>query len=249
MKDSSWEQYGQQDPYFGVCTDSRYKNENLNEDTLKEFFQSGEVHVTEVLTKIKNYFPLADIAGFKQVLDFGCGTGRLLIPFARRFEKVTGIDIAAGMLAEAEKNLKERKLNNVTLIQSADITNLKFPEPFDFVHTYIVLQHIPVKLGYPIIDKLIDSVREDGYGMIHFTYANYMSRFMNKKYMLKAKYKWFHQFSNILKGKSPGAPHMQMNNYDLPHVFNIVKKYKLKQTCLDFTDHGGFLGLCLYFNK
>lgn len=249
MRDSSWEQYGKKDPYFGVITDPKYKLENLNEDVLKEFFQSGEDHVAEVLKKLKAYFPQAAIQDFKNVLDFGCGTGRLLIPFAQRFEKVTGIDIAPGMLSEAEKNLANRNLENVSLVQSADITNINFLTPFDFVHTSIVLQHIPVEAGYRIIDKLIDIVKEGGCGMIQFTYANNMSYFKNKKYALKAKHKWFHQISNILKGASPYAPLMQMNNYDLRQVFEIIKKYKLKQTTLDFTDHGGFLGLCIYFNK
>jgi 2-polyprenyl-3-methyl-5-hydroxy-6-metoxy-1,4-benzoquinol methylase len=249
MKDKSWEQYGDKEPYFGVCTDPRYKTKNLNEAALKDFFQSGEQHVSEVLTKLKSYFPLADLNSFQNVLDFGCGTGRLLIPFAQRFPKVTGVDIASGMLSEAKKNLEQRNLHNVELVQSADITTHHFATPFDFVHTYIVLQHIPVKFGYPIIDKLIDSTKQDGYGMIQFTYANHLSAATNRRNKLKAEYKWYHQLSNILKGQSPNVPLMQMNNYDLPQVFSILKKYKLKQTCLDFTDHGGFLGVCIYFRK
>jgi 2-polyprenyl-3-methyl-5-hydroxy-6-metoxy-1,4-benzoquinol methylase len=101
MQDRSWEQYGKQDPYFGVCTDLKYKKGNLNEESLHDFFTTGEDHIEEVLSKLKNYFPSADINSFKQVLDFGCGTGRLLIPLAHRFQNVTGIDISPGMLAEA----------------------------------------------------------------------------------------------------------------------------------------------------
>src|SRR4051812_36032983 len=115
MKDKSWEKYGKEDPYFGVITDPRYKSENIDEVALKDFFTSGEEHVTEVLAKLKRFFPFAAIENFKKVLDFGCGTGRLLIPFARRFEQITGVDIAPGMLSEADKNLKERGLNNVKL--------------------------------------------------------------------------------------------------------------------------------------
>lgn len=241
MKDITWENYGKKDPYFGVLTDPRYKSENLNEVALKEFFKSGDEHTTDVLTKLKYFFPFATIENFKKVLDFGCGTGRLLIPFAQRFEHVTGIDISQGMLNEADKNLKERGLQNVVLLKSEDITKVNFSETFDFVHTFIVLQHIPVKAGYTIIDKLISIVKEGGYGMIHFTYANNMSAYKNKRYSLKAKYKWFHQFSNILKGQSPNAPLMQMNNYDLKQIFQILRQHKLKQTSLDFTDHGGFL--------
>jgi hypothetical protein len=111
------------------------------------------------------------------------------------------------------------------------------------------LQHIPVEAGYPIIDKLIASVGKEGFGMIHFTYANHLSSFRNKKYRLKAKFKWFHQFTNLLKGVHPNSPLMQMNNYDLKKVFEILKQHKLKQISLDFTDHGGFLGLSCLFSQ
>ena len=178
-KDISWEKYGKQDPYYGVCTNPRYKSENLDEGALIDFFKSGEEYVVQVLANLKKYYPFVDIEDFKHVLDFGCGTGRLLIPFAQRFEKVTGIDIAPSMLQEASKNLKERNLNNVTLIQSVDIRTVNFSELFDFVHTYIVLQHIPVQEGYIIIDKLVDLVKEDGYGIIQFTYANHLSSYRN----------------------------------------------------------------------
>jgi SAM-dependent methyltransferase len=41
------------------------------------------------------------------ILDVGCGTGRHAIELARRGFKVTGVDISAGMLAEARKHAEE----------------------------------------------------------------------------------------------------------------------------------------------
>lgn len=249
MQDRSWEQYGKDDPYYGVLTDPRFKTENLTEATLQEFFQSGEEHVAEVLGKIDRYFPRTGSAGIRSVLDFGCGTGRLLVPFAQRFPRVTGVDIAPGMLQEAEKNLQRRSLNNVTLVRSENITHTHFEQPFDLVHTFIVLQHIPLAAGYPILDKLLSLISDGGYGMLHLTYANHLSAFRNRKARLAARYKWFHQLSNLVKGKSPNAPGMQMNNYDLPRVLGLLKKHHPRQIALDFTDHAGYLGVCLYVHK
>jgi cyclopropane fatty-acyl-phospholipid synthase-like methyltransferase len=41
------------------------------------------------------------------ILDMGCGTGRHAIELAKRGYRVTGVDISAGMLAEAEKTAQK----------------------------------------------------------------------------------------------------------------------------------------------
>lgn len=55
--------------------------------------------------------------------------------------------------------------------------------------------------------------------------------------------------NNLLKGKSPNTPVMQMNNYNLEAVFKLLLKHQLERVSLEFTDHGGFLGVCIYFEK
>jgi SAM-dependent methyltransferase len=45
-----------------------------------------------------------DIPPGGRVLDMGCGTGRHSVELARRSYRVTGVDISAGMLAQAERS-------------------------------------------------------------------------------------------------------------------------------------------------
>jgi len=71
-------------------------------DDYLAFFESGRGHVEAVLASCKRYFG----EGFqpRRLLDFGCGVGRVLLPFAELCEAVVGVDISESMLAEARRN-------------------------------------------------------------------------------------------------------------------------------------------------
>jgi cyclopropane fatty-acyl-phospholipid synthase-like methyltransferase len=249
MKDKSWEKFGSTDPYYAVCTQPQYKSNNLDGQSLEEFFNSGKDHVTEVLKNLREKFGLENNHFFANVLDFGCGTGRLLIPFSDHAKKVVGIDISQPMIDEAEKNLAIRNINNVDLIKSTDISDLNLSVCFDLVHSYIVLQHIPTEKGYTIIDKLISIVCKGGYGALHLTYANHKSTFKNKIYAVKNRYFWIRKLGFLLQGKPINTPVMQMNNYNIEKVFRIFLSHSITKISVDFTDHGGFLGAMIYFKK
>ncbi|MEN8221490.1 MAG: class I SAM-dependent methyltransferase [Pseudomonadota bacterium] len=109
--DKSWENFGQKEPYFGVWSDDKFKQENLTEDKLSEFFKSGDQHVQNILSSTKKYFG-DDAFEQKSLLDFGCGVGRLIIPFSRKFKKVVGVDISSGMIEEAKKNIANQNISN-----------------------------------------------------------------------------------------------------------------------------------------
>ena len=63
------------------------------------------------------------------VLDIGCGTGRHAVQLARRGFKVTGLDLSAGMLAEAATAAAEAGVE-VELIE-ADATDFDLGRAFD----------------------------------------------------------------------------------------------------------------------
>lgn len=249
MKDKSWEKFGSVDPYYAVCTQPQYKFNNLDGQSLENFFNSGKEHVTELINNLKEKFDLEDNYFFDNILDFGCGTGRLVIPFSDYAKKVVGIDISQPMLDEAEKNLAARNITNVDLIKSTDSSDLNLPECFDLVHSYIVLQHIPQEKGYKIIEKLISVVCKGGYGALHFTFSNRKSAFKNKIYTIKNRYFWIRKLGFLLQGKPVNTPVMQMNNYNLEKISRILLAYDITKIFIDFTDHGGFLGAMIYFKK
>ena len=78
------------------------------------------------------------------VLEIGCGMGRLLRPFVGRASRVIGFDISGEMIARARAvAARGRRRSSSTrptgsLRPVADAT-------VDFVYSFIVFQHIPVK--------------------------------------------------------------------------------------------------------
>jgi SAM-dependent methyltransferase len=72
-----------------------------------------------------------DLAPPMSVLDVGCGTGRQAVELARRGLRVTGVDISAGMLAEARRAAAEAGVE-LDLVRMDAARGLP-PGPFDAV--------------------------------------------------------------------------------------------------------------------
>lgn len=63
------------------------------------------------------------------ILDIGCGTGRHAIELAKRGYQITGVDISAGMLAEARKPAREANVDVIWV--QADAVKYTSTEKFD----------------------------------------------------------------------------------------------------------------------
>ena len=244
--DIEWEKFGKDDPYFGVITHDKYRKSNLTEENKEEFFQSGSSYIHGVLETIRQHIdPNFKI---KKALDFGCGVGRLVIPLAKFAEEVTGVDVSDSMLEEAKKNCEIRSIRNVAFVKSDNDLKFLKGKKYDFIHSFIVFQHIPVKRGERIYENLLAHLEPGGACVVHFTYANDIKK---KNYIsyVKKFIPLSSNFINLLKGRKFFAPQMQMNDYNLNHLFLLIQKAKALNCYIEFTDHGGFLGVVVYFQK
>jgi len=86
-----------------------------------------------------------DVVGLKspaKVLDVGCGPGKWIKLFARRYSAVTAIDISPKMIMLARESLNKEKIANVDFY-IMDVSKLKLPsDTYDLVNCVTVLQHI-----------------------------------------------------------------------------------------------------------
>jgi 2-polyprenyl-3-methyl-5-hydroxy-6-metoxy-1,4-benzoquinol methylase len=167
--DQDWERLARTDPYYAVLTEPKYHGE-LSKSDRAEFFRTGEVHVSEMLSIIRSR--LHPTFAPARALDFGCGVGRLLIPLAARCREVTGVDVSPAMLEEARRNCDAAGASHVRLVKSED-TLAGLEAGFDFVHSYIVLQHIPVSRGERLVRELAgDWRRMDSASSTSFTHVH-----------------------------------------------------------------------------
>jgi ubiquinone/menaquinone biosynthesis C-methylase UbiE len=78
------------------------------------------------------FVEVLDIRPGMQVLDVACGIGNLAIPAARKEARVTGVDIASNLLAQARSRAEAEGLK--VAFEEGDAEQLRFPdEQFDLV--------------------------------------------------------------------------------------------------------------------
>src|SRR5450755_1479730 len=151
--DKSWEKLGKTDPYYGVITVDKFRAGKLDEANRLEFFSQGRSHMARILSCAES---ATHRIARRRGLDFGCGVGRLVLPLATDagFSEVVGIDISPSMLAEAARNASLAQVNNVRFVLGDDRLS-QLEGTFDFIHSCIVLQHIPIRRGLEIIGGLL----------------------------------------------------------------------------------------------
>ncbi len=77
-----------------------------------------------------------------RALDLGCGIGRWSRALATRGARVTGVDLSAFMVAEAERRTAGARLESRCRFEVGDLATLDLGETYDFALGVTVLQHI-----------------------------------------------------------------------------------------------------------
>lgn len=238
--DSAWEEWGRRDPYFGVITNPKYRRADLTQGSKQEFFESGRLHVEYVMQVMHRW--IEPHFSPKAVLDFGCGVGRLLVPFAKIANDVVGLDVSPSMLKEARRNCDDNGLTNVRLLASDDsLSSLK--GPFDLVHSCLVFQHIPRERGAEIFRALLGHIAPCGKGAFHILYSknSYSDTYGIGPQATRS------MKAAVLPLPAGVDPEMQMNPYNMNEILFALQQRGIKRFHTEFTDHGGELGVFVFF--
>lgn len=233
--DKAWERFGRDDPYFGVLAEERFGSDKIDENR-SEFFASGRSVASRILKRFEDHFGWVPSGA---ALDHGCGVGRLTFPLASRFSSVVGIDVSPSMLAEARSNACVFGVTNVGF-ELADDRLSNAPGPFDFINSYMVLQHIPVPRGMIIIEHLLDRLSPGGGIHLHLSI---------RTDRLRSRALWWAShhvpgvkiWQNILAKRPWNAPAMQMNDYPISKVLPLLASHGIAELFLVTEVHGQFL--------
>ncbi|MEI6092687.1 MAG: class I SAM-dependent methyltransferase [bacterium] len=119
----------------------------MNKSFIENYYEDGSRYDLDYELRIRDIQFYVDKCCFygNEVLELGCGTGRVTIPIARSGLNVTAVDSSESMLKRAQKKLLEEKkeiLNNVNFVLS-DIRELNLDRKFKTViMPFNVLQHL-----------------------------------------------------------------------------------------------------------
>lgn len=240
--DSDWNQLGKVDPFWAVITDERFRADKMDATTREAFYESGQASVDQFHAALKHYFSAPD--HFEACLDFGAGVGRLLVPMAKRSSRAVGVDIADSMRAICQARLDESGLSEVKLV--ATPTAAAAFGPFDWVNSFIVLQHIPPARGIELITDLVSSVKPSGFVSIHVT--THRDAHLVLQDRASPARKLLRQLRNSLFPR-PDVGQITMYDYDLGQVLALLTRAGCPRFVLEHTDHGGHHGYMIYAQK
>jgi len=215
--DAHWKHWGRVDPYRAVLFSDRYKRSRLG-DNLQEFFDSGRLYVDSLMEKIELLNPSLPL---ETAVEFGCGVGRLVIPLTRYFRKVIGVDISPEMLNESRKNCALFRVSNIEFLLSDDLVSL-VPSGVHLVHSFTVLQHIPVERGLAICERLVNRLAPGGTCALHVPVERNLPLPKRVAYFVKHTFPPSRYLLNALQGKPFDEPLMQMNPYPIEAMHELL---------------------------
>jgi len=199
--DRHWKLWGELNPQRGNC----YRH--VSDD---QFWLSGQLYTSWILQQLSGLYPSSEHC---TALDFGCGVGRILKPLSLRYEHVTGVDVSPAMLKHAHRNVPNAEL----------LEHIPSGRRFDLVHSYLVLQHIPVHRGLDIVNQLRQCVAPGGLLALHVPLQVHHSLIYRIKHAIPASRFLF----NLLQGKPLREPLMQANAYPLTRMCEILDPVRI----------------------
>jgi SAM-dependent methyltransferase len=242
-----WTRLASAHPYWAVLDHPQYRADRLTPEDVRAFFDTGERDVANTLAAIQRVRP-----DFRptRVLDYGCGVGRLTLPLARRSERAIGVDLSGPMLAEARRNAESQGVRNVEFVEADDFLNgndARFAA--DLVYSYIVLQHVPPRIGMRITDTLLRRLGAGGMAALHYTYARRASLLRRVVNPLRRLVPGVNAIVNVVQRRPLLEPMIPMYEYDLAELFQAFQRHGCTSVHAELTDHGGHLGAMFLLEK
>jgi SAM-dependent methyltransferase len=231
--DRKWEAFAEREPFFAVFTDPKFLSANRTANQEREFFDSGELLVDSIFHTIRKR--LAPDFEPESVLEYGCGPGRLAIPFARRSGSVTAVDRSPAMLAAARREAARQNAGNIHFKTAAEFAAA--PRKFDLVNSYLLFQRLPPIRGLALFRQLLGRIGSGGIGVFHFLYRGTASPMVRVSRGLRERVGIINGIANVARRKAFSEPFIPSHIYDVDEVFGILVDAGFENSHVSFEDH------------
>lgn len=164
-----WNIMGKTKAFWSVFVHVPQDDKLITESMKETFYSRGMELVQQASRETEGQFPGWELKG--DVLDFGCGIGRLGIAFAQldSIDSVTCVDQSVHHLKKMKLFTESmpRKAQLFSVISGPDMLsalhqNAEAPKCFDFVHSLISLQHMITPLQAIYLEQLCDVLKPAG---------------------------------------------------------------------------------------
>ena len=135
-----WDRRAEEDPFYFVDNRLDYRDPDL-----QAFWTGGERDLSTILERLE-----VGIDSRDEIVEIGCGVGRITRALARRGGSVQALDVSQRMLEHAREHNPE--LQNVTWVHGDGYSLAPVADASaDVCFSHVVFQHIPdpaITLGY-----------------------------------------------------------------------------------------------------
>ncbi|MEA2164933.1 MAG: hypothetical protein QOK37_3060 [Thermoanaerobaculia bacterium] len=216
--DKRWEAFAAREPYFAVFTDPKLLRANRTPGDEHDFFDSGELLADSMFYTIRHR--VAGNFAPESILEFGCGPGRLALPFARRAGSVTAVDRSPAMLDAARHEAAKQSIVNVDFRPAEGFFDKA--RKFDFVSCYLVFQRMRPARGLALFRDLLGCIGSGGIGAFQFLYRSTASPLIALTRRVRERMPVINGIANLARHKSFGEPLIPSYTYELDDVFRIL---------------------------
>jgi SAM-dependent methyltransferase len=233
------------EPYFTVLTDPKFLRARITDAVRAEFFAGGETLVDFMWRTIQ--LRVAPDFGPTAILEYGCGVGRLAIPFARRATRrggtVTAVDRSPEMLHVAREEAARHGVTNIDFCTPDELWSRN--ARFDLVSCYLVLQRMPPAEGLALVRALLRQIGSGGIGVFHFPYLTRTSALVGGVRWLREHVPGVNSVVNVLRA-GQSLPFVPTHRYPLEDVLALFDEAEFPAAHLAFDSSADLSSVLLF---
>lgn len=154
----AWSRLGEDDPFYSVLTFERFHQDQIAEN-MDEFYSSGKRDIERLALCLQRNLIQKEI---RQVVELGCGVGRLTNLLGAQFPSVLGLDVSKAHLELASAHCQRQGRRNVQFRQVRSMADLEDLPKIDLFFSLIVLQHNPPPVIVATLQRICSRMAPGG---------------------------------------------------------------------------------------